>query len=328
MFGIFRNASRRKKIMAISLVIGVFMFSAAAATMFNYEGNTGAQVAEAASRVNRQVDDTQETFTDIKELIPEEQRLEAAPPGSYAGHPTAGERSPLDEHASTSPVQPPMPPHGDAGEPVNPDAGHTVTYGLTPASESDPDTPESLRENGDDQDGEDPKKMIPPTATFNQKAREIQGDRMLTQRQEAMDRIVDNWTPRYEAAKREHEELVARIEDTRELRPQYLQEQVDRIERQGNSRRREIMTQSLLSDTRACDRWHQKATDVEMRSAEALWKIEDMNTFILFYKNRSDFKAITQYDDLDVPLQVGLLLESSNAFETETAGLTKAMRSD
>ena len=63
--------------------------------------------------------------------------------------------------------------------------------------------------------------MIPPTATFNQKAREIQGDRMLTQRQEAMDRIVDNWTPQYEAGQREHEELVARIEDTRELRPQY-----------------------------------------------------------------------------------------------------------
>ena len=170
--------------------------------------------------------------------------------------------------------------------------------------------------------------MIPPTATFNQKAREIQGDRMLTQRQEAMDRIVDNWMPQYEAAQREHEELVARIEDTRELRPKYLQEQVDRIERQGNSRRREIMTQSLLSDTQACDRWHQKATDVEMRSAEALSKIEDMNTFILFYKNRSDFKAITQYDDLDVPLQVGLLLESSNAFETETAGPARAMLSD
>ena len=52
-----------------------------------------------------------------------------------------------------------------------------------------------------------------------------------------------------------------------------------------------------------------------------------MNTFILFYKNQSDFKAITQCDDLNVPLQVGLLLESLNAYETETAGLAKAMRS-
>ena len=66
--------------------------------------------------------------------------------------------------------------------------------------------------------------MIPPTATFNEKAREIQGDRMLTRRQEAMARIVDNWTPRYEAAQREHEELVARIEDTRELWPERLSE--------------------------------------------------------------------------------------------------------
>ena len=47
-----------------------------------------------------------------------------------------------------------------------------------------------------------------------------------------------------------------------------------------------------------------------MRSAPALSKIGDMNTFILFYKNQSDFKAITECDDLDVPLQVGLLLES------------------
>ncbi len=114
MFGLFRNASRRKKIMALGLVIGVFMVSATAATMFNYEGNTGAQVAEAASWVNRQVDDTQDVCTDIKELIPEERRLEATPAGSYAGQPTSGATSPLDDDASTSPVQPPMPPHGDA----------------------------------------------------------------------------------------------------------------------------------------------------------------------------------------------------------------------
>jgi hypothetical protein len=52
-----------------------------------------------------------------------------------------------------------------------------------------------------------------------------------------------------------------------------------------------------------------------------------MNTFILFYKNQSAFKAITEYDDLDVPLQVGLLLESLDAFEPETDGLAEAMKS-
>ena len=76
--------------------------------------------------------------------------------------------------------------------------------------------PQSLRDNGDGQDGDDPEKNIPPTATITQKAREIQ----------------------------------------------------------------------------------------------------------------SDLRAITQYDDLDALLQLGLLLESLDAFETETAGLAKAMRSD
>ena len=66
---------------------------------------------------------------------------------------------------------------------------------------------------------------------------------------------------------------------------------------------------------------------MERRSAPALSKIEDMNTFILFYKNQSDFKAITEYDDLDVPLQVGLLLDNLDAFEQETAGLAEAMKS-
>ena len=83
----------------------------------------------------------------------------------------------------------------------------------------------------------------------------------------------------------------------------------------------------MVDDTRAYDRWHRQATEVELCSAEALSKIEDMNTFIVFYKNQSDFKALTQYDDLDVPLQVGLLLESLDAFEVETAGLADAMKS-
>ena len=66
---------------------------------------------------------------------------------------------------------------------------------------------------------------------------------------------------------------------------------------------------------------------MERRSAPALSKIEDMNTFILFYKNQSEFEAITEYDDLDVSLQVGLLLESLEAFEAETAGRAEAMQS-
>ena len=52
-----------------------------------------------------------------------------------------------------------------------------------------------------------------------------------------------------------------------------------------------------------------------------------MNTFIQFYKNQSDFKAITQYEDLGVPLPVGLLLDSLDVFETETTSLAEAMKS-
>ena len=169
-------------------------------------------------------------------------------------------------------------------------------------------------------------KMVPPTLTFNQKAREIQGDEVLTQYQEAMDRIVDNWTPQYEAAKREHEELVKRINATRELLPEYRQEQSELVKKQNNPMLRDIMEASLMDDIRTFTQWHLKASEVELRSIEALSKIEDMNTFIVFYKNQADFKAITQYDDLDVPLQVGLLLQSLDAFESETAGLAEAMK--
>ena len=42
---------------------------------------------------------------------------------------------------------------------------------------------------------------------------------------------------------------------------------------------------------------------------------------------QSEFEAITEYDDLDVPLQAGLLLESLDAFEAEIAGLAEAMQS-
>ena len=127
------------------------------------------------------------------------------------------------------------------------------------------------------------------------------------------------------AAKREHEELVDRINDTRNLWPVYRDEQAQLVVKQNNPTLRDIMQKSLTDDTETYNRWHLKASEVEQRSIEALSKIEDMNTFIVFYKNQADFKAITQYDDLDVPLQVGLLLQSLDAFETETAGLAEAM---
>ena len=319
-----RNKKRGGWLIALAVVVAVFLVSATAATLFNYEGNTGAQMAEAAGRVDRQVDDTQDAFKDIKELIPEEQLLEAVSPDSYANEPTSGNNSAFNYASPDNSSNVPAPKNGNPNDGV--DNGSDVTYGINPASNGASNAPASADEKDDQAADNNAEKAVPPTLTFNDTAREIQGDRVLTQHQEAMDRIVSNWTPQYNAAKREHQELVERINDTRELWPEYRQEQITLIERQRNAKLRTIMHESLIDDTKAYSRWHTQATGVEMRSAEALSKIEDMNTFILFYKNQSDFKAIIEYDDLDVPLQVGLLLESLDAFEEETAGLAEAMK--
>ena len=93
-----------------------------------------------------------------------------------------------------------------------------------------------------------------------------------------MDRIVNNWTPQYETVKREHEELVERINATRELWPEYRREQSNLIQKQNNPMLRDVMEQSLMDDIRTFTRWHLKASEVEQRSTEALSKIDDMNT--------------------------------------------------
>ena len=116
-----------------------------------------------------------------------------------------------------------------------------------------------------------------------------------------MDRIVSNWTPQYVAARRERQELVEPSNDTRQLWSEYRKEQTPLIERPGNAKLRDIMHRSLIDDTKSDDRWRRQASDVERRSAPALSKIEDMNTFILFYKNQSEFEAITEYDTWTSP---------------------------
>ena len=78
---------------ALAVVVAVFLVSATAAAVFNHEGNAGAKVAEAASRFDRQVNDTQDAFTDIRELIPEQKNLAAVSPESYANESTSGNNS-------------------------------------------------------------------------------------------------------------------------------------------------------------------------------------------------------------------------------------------
>ena len=78
---------------ALAVVVAVFLVSATAAAVFNHEGNAGAKVAEAASRFDRQGDDTQAVCTDIRELILEQKNLAAVSPESYANESTSGNNS-------------------------------------------------------------------------------------------------------------------------------------------------------------------------------------------------------------------------------------------
>ena len=84
------------------------------------------------------------------------------------------------------------------------------------------------------------------------------------------------------------------------------------------------MVDSLREETVAYHRWRRKVLDVELRSAEARSKTEEMKTFIASCRNQSDLRAITECDGHDVPRQVGRLPESPDAFEQETTGLAGA----
>ena len=123
-------------------------------------------------------------------------------------------------------------------------------------------TRQSADENDDQDAAGDADKIVPPTLTFNGRAREIQGDKVLIQRQEAMDRIVNNWTPQYAAARRKYQEPVERISDTRALWPECQEEQITLIERQGNAQLGDSMHRSLVDDTKAYDRWRRQASDM------------------------------------------------------------------
>ena len=67
-----------------------------------------------------------------------------------------------------------------------------MSRGINPASDGVPANESVEETDADDADGE---KQIPPTLTFNQQDWEVQGERALKLYQEAMGRIVDNWTP-------------------------------------------------------------------------------------------------------------------------------------
>ena len=230
------------------MVVAVFFVSATAAAVFNHEGNAGAKVAEAASRVDRQGDDTQAVCTDIRELILEQKNLAAVSPDSYANESTSGNNSEFKYASPNDWSNVAMPKNGGAIDEVVTGSNETSSslYGINPANDGASNAPESADEKDDQDAAGDADQIVPPTLTFNDRAREILGDRVLTQHQEAMDRIVSNWTPRYVAARREHQELVERINDTRQLWSEHREEQITLIERPGNAKLGDIMHLSFL----------------------------------------------------------------------------------
>ena len=116
------------------------------------------------------------------------------------------------------------------------DSNWTPRYVAARREHGASNAPVSADENDDQDAAGDVDQMVQRQG----RAREM-GDRVLTQHQEAMDRIVSNWTPRYVAARREHQELVERINDTRPLWSEHREEQVTLIERPGNAQLGDIM---------------------------------------------------------------------------------------
>ena len=244
---------------ALAVVVAVFLVSATAAAVFNHEGNAGAKVAVVASRFDRQVDDTRAAFTDIRELIPEQKNLAAVSPESYANESTSGNNSEFKYASPNDSGDVPMPKNGGANgevDNVSNDRRNSI-YGINPANGGASNAPESADEKDDQDAAGVADKIVPPTLTFNGRAREIQGDKVLIQRQEAMDRIVNNWTPQYAAARRKYQEPVERISDTRALWSERREEQIILIERQGNAQLGDSMHRSLVDDTKAYDRCRQ-----------------------------------------------------------------------
>ena len=256
--------------------------------MLNHEGNAGAKVAEAAGWINRQGDDTRAAFTDSKELILEKKNLEAVSPDSYANEPTSGNNSEFKYSSPNNSGHMSMAKNGNANDEVGTgsNAGLASIYGINPVNVLTSDAPESSDEKNDQDEDGAADKAVASRLTFNDRAREIQGDSVLTQHQEATDRIVSNWTPQYVAAKREHQELVGRINDTRELWPGYRQEQITLISPSSNGSATPSWATSCgcrwSTTPRPTTAGAVRRPTWERRSAQVRSKIEDMNTFILF----------------------------------------------
>ena len=258
--------------------------------------SAGGRVAAAAGRVNEQVNDTRHDFQEIQDLA-----LEAQAPSGVVQEPTSSAAQPQAPASDSIPGIP-------AGE-----QGAVNVVGIPGGGQAEGDQGDASA-------------APPATLTFNEKAREIQGDAPFTVHQEAAQRLVDRWQPQYEAAVQEHNSLMLRISETRALWQEYRDEQIMLINEMYDPDLGASMFTDLGSDVEAFEKWDQNAEHVEIRSNAAMLKLHDMDRVIQFQRNRADFRAVIG-QSIGMSLQVTLLLDSLDTFEDRTNALSAAITS-
>ena len=258
--------------------------------------SAGGRVAAAAGRVNEQVNDTRHDFQEIQDLA-----LEAQAPSGVVQEPTSSAAQPQAPASDSIPGIP-------AGE-----QGAVNVVGIPGGGQAEGDQGDASA-------------APPATLTFNEKAREIQGDAPFTVHQEAAQRLVDSWQPQYEAAVQEHNSLMLRISETRVLWQEYRDEQIMLINEMYDPDLGASMFTDLGSDVEAFEKWDQNAEHVEIRSNAAMLKLHDMDRVIQFQRNRADFRAVIG-QSIGMSLQVTLLLDSLDTFEDRTNALSAAITS-
>ena len=216
----------------------------------------------------------------------------------------------------------PASPAGNGNIPVRSYSDSEGTDGATSASGA-------AREPGETgETGRDAEKVETEPETLQDRAAKLLGDRR-SENQLAAQRLVDNWQPRYEAAKAGHHSLALRVADTREFWEAYYNEQADLINSldpniPSHRRWREQTIASLREDRQRWLRWDAQAQEVLSSSRDAIVQLEGMNIAIAFYRNKADFAAVT-VEVLELAPTVSLLVNDLSTFEEQTARLALAI---
>ena len=294
-----RNYKRMGIVVALMLVAVIVGYA-----LSDRPDSAGDRVAAAAGRVNEQVNDTRHDFQDIQELA-----LEAQAPSAVVQEPTSGGGT---QASASAAQQLALASDSIPGIPAGEQSAANVA-GIPGAGPAEGDQGDASA-------------APPATLTFNEKARQIQGDAPLTVHQEAAQRLVDSWQPQYEAAVQEHNSLMLRISETRALWQEYRDEQTMLINEMYNPDLRASMVTDLRSDILAFEEWDRNAEHVEIQSNAAMLKLHDMDRVIQFQRNRADFRAVIG-QSIGMSLQVALLLDSLDTFEDRTNVLSAAITS-